>query len=361
MSRRMSRISTARGPLGCHLIATIILGFVIGFIVLSRPASLEAQDATQGTKPGPSTPDQQPATVTPLAPQVDELEISPQDVLDIYVYDVPELSRSYDVSPLGMVTLPLLDQPVHAAGLTPDQFARALEEAFRQSGRLRRPEISVAIKQTRNSTVAVDGAIKLPQVLQVTRQTKLVDILSQCGGLGEDAGSEVTITRGPLALRDLRAAGEQASPTLTLDLKKVLDGNDPASLTAVWPGDRVSVGRAGVFYVLGDVTRPGGYTLKENQSDFTVLQALAIAGDVNSTAKKNKALIIRKDPKAANGRQEIALNLKEILAGRSPDPKMQPNDILFVPTSGGKRALHTLTGVPAAITTEAAAAAILVH
>ncbi len=74
--------------------------------------------------------------------------INPNDVLDVYVYDVPELSHTYTVSPSGVVTVPLLPTPVQAAGLTPDQFARALEEAFRQSGRLRRPEIAVSVKQT---------------------------------------------------------------------------------------------------------------------------------------------------------------------------------------------------------------------
>ncbi len=358
MNTEISRISEAtRGKPGRHLLTNTLLGLAIGLIAISGCPILRAQDTAQGSKPSPAASEKQPAAATPVAPQDDQIEISPKDVLDIYVYDVPELSRSYDVSPSGMVTMPLLEQPVHAVGLTPDQFARALEEAFRQSGRLRRPEIAVSIKQTRNSSVAVDGGIKTPQVLQVVGRTKLVDILSQCGGLADDAGSEVTVTHGPLALRDLPSEGGQATQTLTLELKKVLDGNDPASSTLVWPGDRVSVTRAGVFYILGDVRSPGGYTLGAPHSDLTVLRALALAGDANRTAKKNKAMIIRKDPKAPNGREEIALNLKDIMSGRKPDPKLQANDILYVPSSGGKRALQTLTNVPATLATSA----VIVH
>src|ERR1019366_118234 len=72
--------------------------------------------------------------------------INPNDMLDIYVYDVPELSRTYMVSPSGVVSMPLLPKPIQASGLTPDQFARSLEDAYRQSGRLQRPEIAISVK-----------------------------------------------------------------------------------------------------------------------------------------------------------------------------------------------------------------------
>jgi polysaccharide export outer membrane protein len=287
--------------------------------------------------------------------------INPGDVLDVYVYDVPELTHTYTVSPAGTIIVPLLPNPLQVAGLTPDQVARAMEEAFRQSGRLRRPEIAVSVTQSRNSSISVDGAVKAPQVLPMTWQQKLVDVLARCGGLADDAGATVTITRGALALRDLQMEGGLTAPTVTIDLKKVMDGNDPASTITVWPGDRVSVERAGVFYILGEVRSPGGYTLKNSHDELTVLRALAISGDVTSVANKSKAMIIRKDPKAANGREEIALNLKDILAGRSPDVKLQANDILFIPGSGGKKALHTLTAVPGEVVGAAATTALVVH
>ena len=74
-----------------------------------------------------------------------------------FVYDVPELSHTYNVSSSGVVSVPLLPTPLQAAGLTPDQFARSMEEAFRQSGRLRRPEIAVSLRQSRTLSVTVDG------------------------------------------------------------------------------------------------------------------------------------------------------------------------------------------------------------
>ena len=95
--------------------------------------------------------------------------------------------------------------------------------------------------------------------------------------------------------------------------------------------------------MLGEVNHPGGFNLKSAQEQVTVLQALAIAGDVTSISKKNKAVLIRKSSAAANGREEVALNVTDILAGRSPDHTLQANDILYVPASNGRRALRAIT------------------
>ena len=144
----------------------ILLVFALGFIVISQQAILEAQEAGQRSNQGPAAPAlPTPPAAPSVAPAYDEYLINPGDVLDVYVYDVPELSHTYTVSPSGFVTVPLLPTPVRAAGLTPDQFARAMEEAFRQSGRLKRPEIAVSVKQSLASSVAVEGAVKNPLIL----------------------------------------------------------------------------------------------------------------------------------------------------------------------------------------------------
>ena len=271
----------------------------------------------------------------------DEYVISPEDVLSVYVYDVPELSRDYTVSTRGTITVPLLSKPVQAAGLSLNQFCRNLEESFRQPGVLTHPQVSVDVKQSRRSVVTVEGAVKTPQAVAVIGRTRLLSILDQCGGLADDAGTAIKITQGE---RGAATGGNTAaSSVVLLDAKKVMDTDDPASRFEVWPGDRVTVDHAGVFYVLGEVNRPGGYNLKTAQEQVSVLQALAIAGDVTSVAKRDKTKIIRKDPKAPDGRVEVAINLKEIIAGRSPDQVLQTNDILFVPASGPKRVARTFT------------------
>jgi len=329
--------------------------------MLGQQMVLKAQGPGQTTSPSPAAAST-PAAVSPSQlPLTESYVVAADDQLDVYIFGVPELSRTYVVSPVGTLAIPLLPTPLQAAGLTPDQLARAIEEAFRQSGRLKRPEVEVSVRQPASGPVTVDGGVRNPQVLPIFLGTKLVDVLAHCGGLADTAGTEITISRGPLALRTLAAEGEVASPILALDVKKVMDGNDPASMTMVWPGDRVSVSlaTAGFFYVLGEVRSPGGYALRGGENDFTALRALAMAGDVNWTAKKAKAFLIRQDSKAPGGRTEIPLNLPNILKGRSQDPKLVANDILYVPGSGGRKALHSLGTVPGMVTSNAGSAVIL--
>ena len=104
-------------------------------------------------------------------------------------------------------------------------------------------------------------------------------------------------------------------------------------------GDRVTVPRAGIIYVVGAVNKPGGYPIKQPSEGMTVLQALAFAEDAKSTAKRDKAVVIRPDPSAPGGHRKLPLDLKKILAGKAEDPVLEANDILFIPDSSGKKAM----------------------
>jgi len=329
----------------CKQVATR-LGLVIGFtlaIAQAQPQAPVASPRSDSAAAGSAVPAASPAASGVPSSESRKYVISPEDVLDVYIYDVPELSREYVVNSVGKVTVPLLPDPIQAAGFTAEEFARELEQSFHQSGRLNRPQITVVIKQSKRSAVTVQGAVKFPQVVPVIGPTRLVAILSQCGGLADDAGSIATITRSPLAPGNSVTGGGPASSTITVELNKLMDGNDPIAQTEVGPGDRVSVEHAGVFYVLGEVNRPGGYNLKNAREQVTILEALSIAGDITSVAKKSHVRIIRKDVTVASGRHEFAINVNDILAGRSPDQTLQANDILYVPSSGAKRAFHTFT------------------
>jgi polysaccharide export outer membrane protein len=197
--------------------------------------------------------------------------------------------------------------------------------------------------------VAVAGAVKLPQIYPVFGRISLLDIISQAGGITDDAGSTVTVTRGEVSTRILASQGGAAadgtnSPsvptTVTIDLRDLLETGNPNSNISVYPGDRVTVQRAGVVYVLGAVNRAGAYLLTESRHDMTVLKALALAESLRSTAKEKKAVILRPDSSAPGGREEIPVDLHAMLQGRAPDKPLLNNDILFVPDSLALKALH---------------------
>jgi len=359
MSIRISPITGDNKPHVGRPVAVVLLALAIALIVGSAGAVLSAQDPAQGLLPDLPVP----AKTTPAAKALQGAPsgsylINSEDVLDVYVYDVPELSREYTVNAAGTITVPLLPNQVQAAGLSPDELARSLEESFRKAGRLSHPQITVSIKQSRWSVVTVEGAVKSPQAVPVIGRTKLVSVLTQCGGRADDAGSTFTVTRGELALHELGQAGAPASPSTTVDFKKLMDPDDPTSKFEVWPGDRVSVEHAGLFYVLGQVVRPGGYNLKSAEEQVTVLEALALAGDATPIAKVDRTVLIRKNPKAPNGREEIGLNVHSILTGHSPDNILRSDDILYVPSSKGKRTLRGLGMVGQAMASAAGAAVV---
>lgn len=312
----------------------------------------------QSVAPGPGVPTPQttePARLTPNTlpgPSSDSI-ISPDDVLDISIMDVPELSRQYRVSPAGTVLLPLLDAPLTAAGLKVTDFAGEVAKELRDHGLVSKPYVTVSIAASRLQAVAVTGAVKMPQIYPVFGRTTLLDILSQAQGLNDDASNVAVISRGELGVE----ASKSKERTETVDLTKLLQSGDPAYNLDIYPGDRVTVPRAGIVYVVGAVNKPGGYSIKQSSQGMTVLQALAFAQDTKSTAKRDKTVVIHPDPEAPGGHRQVSLDLKKILAGKADDPVLLANDILFIPDSGGKKALGK--GLETAL--NAAAMAIVYH
>ena len=281
-----------------------------------------------------------------LTAQQDYL-INPDDVLDVYVVDVPELSRTYRVSPTGQITLPLLPQPLDAAGLTLAQFASTATNELKNHGLVSDPRVTVSVKESRTHSVAITGAVKKPQIYFVFGRTTLLDVISQAEGLSEDASSVANISRGEIAKHMLERKQEDAADVLTVDLDRLLHTGDPSLNVDIYPGDRITVAPAGMVYVVGAVNKPGGFALTANRKQLTVLQAVALAEDMKSTAVGNRAMIVRRGPQYPNGRVEIPVRLKEVLAGKVPDVPLREQDILFVPDSPGKKA--ALRGVEAAI------------
>lgn len=267
------------------------------------------------------------------------------DLLYVYVLDVAQLSRDYRVSPGGTIAIPLLSSPVTAEGLTLNQLAVAISQKLISAGLVSHPHVTVMVKSSRAHAVAISGAVKSPQVYRIFGPTTLLDVLSQAGGLAPDAGSNAIITRGRAAdgvsssERDLAAPHPEAG-VIKVNLRKLLATGDPSLDVTVYPGDKVTVQRAGVVYVVGAVRRPGGFTLSSGREKMTVLQAVALGEGLKSTALKKKALIIRRGRQFPAGREEVPVNLKKTLAGQAPDPFLEANDILFVPDSASKRALQ---------------------
>jgi polysaccharide export outer membrane protein len=308
----------------------------------------------QTIKPGEVPVDGEPtkSTVAPNTTQAEDYIIGPDDMLNVYILDVPELSREYRVSTTGTVTLPVLAKPLVAAGLTLSQFSDQLSRELQAQGLVSDPHITLSINQSRLHSVAITGAVKHPQVYPVFSQTTLLDVLSQAEGLADDAGNIAIVRRGDIGIRALHLSNTshnadqtQDAGTLTIDLKRLLQSGDPSLNPIIYPGDRITVPRAGVVYVVGSVHKPGGFTVPASTHGMTVLQALALAENPTGTAKTGETVILRSDPQAPDGRKRIPVDLKAIMRGKNLDPVLQAEDILFVPDSAGKEALKSTESV----------------
>jgi polysaccharide export outer membrane protein len=296
-----------------------------------------APAATRMETPAPqSTVDSAPMTdATPTkaapAPNADrEVRLGPGDLLEIRVYGVPDLSQDMRVSASGELDMPLIGT-VNIGGMTPRQAENELETRLKGGGFLKDPHVTIFPKELATQGITVLGEVQKPGIYPMLGARRLFDMISAAGGTTARAGKEVTITR-------------RNDPDHTIHLQM---SNDPAksldSNVDIYPGDTVVVGRCGVIYVVGDVMRPAGFALDTNEK-VTVLQALALAGGANPTARLNSARIIRK---TGAGQKEIPMELSKIMAAQADDPVMQSDDILFVPRSGAKSAFRR--GAEAAI------------
>jgi polysaccharide biosynthesis/export protein len=243
------------------------------------------------------------------------LRIAPGDELEITIFAASDLSAHGRVDNDGNIVLPLLGS-VHVAGMTSAQAGRAIAAELQQKNVLNHPQVTVFVKEYTAGQISVVGEVNKPGVYSSLGAHRLLDILQTAGGLTDKAGNSITIShRG------------------TADVTTIEFPRDPTAMAhnnvELQPGDTVIVPRAGIVYVLGEVYRPGGYA-SSSSGGFTVLQVMAAAGGPTHLASEGKTTMMRR---SANGLQEIPVPLGKMLRGKQADIAVQPDDILYVPSS----------------------------
>jgi len=264
--------------------------------------------------------------------------LGPDDELVISGPELTEFSnKPVRIDSDGDVQAPLLGR-IHVAGLTVQQAEQELNKALGKY--IREPQVLVSIAEVRSQPVSVLGAVNTPGVHQVQGHKTLMEMLAMAGGLRQDAGYSVRITRQldwgciPLPGAALDSSGQFS--VAELNLKKIMEAKDPAENIQILPRDVISVPKAEMVYVIGDVRRSGGFVLGEHQS-ISVLQALSLAEGLNGTADTRHAKILRLK-READQREELPVDVKSLLSGKKQDVSLQADDILFIPGSTGKKA-----------------------
>ena len=323
------------------------------------------------------------------------------DLLEIYVFDVEELSRQVRVSQTGTIGIPLVPVRLHVAGLTEMQVEQKIAEVLEANGLVTHADVSVSVKEHKSKPITIVGAVVHPMVYEADRPVTLLEVLAEAGGISSDAGDTIIISRpsqdtasdpseppeigpeqpllakaspadasqpretlslssvpspstnsnntqkgaAPTASASAGAATTNSSAaepppltnTITINLSEVMETGDTRNNIPLQAGDVVTVPHAGVVYVLGAVGRAGGYVLSNDRTQLTTLKILSLAGGLTRTAKSDKAVIVRKDN--LGQQHEVPIDLKKVLNRKAEDLQLQPSDILYVPESGSKQAL----------------------
>jgi polysaccharide export outer membrane protein len=244
------------------------------------------------------------------------LKLGNGDLIEVGVYNVPELTTKARVGTSGDVYLPLIDY-VHVGDLTVEEAQAVIEKRLNDGGFVRNAHVTIFVDESVSQGVTVLGEVVRPGIYPALGDRRLYSLLSAAGGFTGSAGRKVSIIR-------LHSDGAAITVNLPRNLADDLQDN-----LEIMPGDTVSVPRAPIIYVVGDVGRPTG--LLVDNGSLTVLQAIALAGGTNHTAQMSGTRIIHRGPE---GMTETKVPLKKMLEAKAPDVNLQADDILFVPLSG---------------------------
>lgn len=267
--------------------------------------------------------------------------LAPGDQLNVRMYDFPELNGpiGVHVAADGTVHLPYAGT-IQALGMSPDGLQRAISDALREKGIVKDPNVVVDVVSAVNLTVNVIGQVQSPKSIPLYAPAPVSFVIAQVGGLTGLAEHRLTILH----------RGEQLPMSVDYDP----DALSPATLnTMINPGDVITVSNRGVYFVGGEVNRPGvfpiGGVISVGQAspvsgegvikNMTLLEALSQAGGITAIAARSKMHILR----TVDGKRvDILVDQVKLSKGEVADPILLPNDIVYIPPSYWRQQTNNL-------------------
>jgi len=273
----------------------------------------------------PLTPTTDMAILYPPAP---DLNIGQGDLIAIHIFGAQDyLPSDVRVSVDGTIQLPFVGL-VQMDGITVHAAENLIARRLIAAGIYKEPQVSIQIIEAPNHVVNVMGEVRTPSLVPVLGHRTLLEVLSVCGGLTPAASHYITIQRpgvaGPIVVN------------LSTDPAK-----SPRSDVPIFAGDTVIASRIGSVYVIGAFKVQGIFPLSPS-SPTTLMQVMALAGGPNFEGNKNDTRIIRT---IGNQRKEVKVDIKRIMYGKDPDPKLEADDIVFLPSGIIKSAIKS-GGIP---------------
>ncbi len=267
-----------------------------------------AQNSAKGSSAIASAPATAGASLMP-----GNYKIGEGDVLNVNVFDTPEFSGIYAVSDKEEINFPLLGI-LRVGGMRANELAILLQGRLVKANILRYPQVNVIVSSFASQGISVLGEVAHPGIYATYGSQRLLDIISLASGLTPLAGSTALI----------RHKGEESAETVAI---RSANGEITDNEVQLEPGDTIVVQRAPVIYVMGEVSKPGGFVM--DRGKISVLKGMALAGGPLRTSAHN-LLIVRASDSAM---KPTMVNLDRLMRGKSPDPILESGDILYVPSS----------------------------
>jgi len=259
--------------------------------------------------------------------------LGPSDTITIQAVDIEEISnKPIWIDTGGFINLPLVGR-LKAAGLTVQELEAQLNTQLKPF--VKSPQVVVAISEFRSQPVSILGLVATPGVFQVQGRKTVLEALSLAGGLRPEAGAVAMITRrldyGEIPLPGATTDASGQFSVADLQMKALIEGKSPEQNILIRPHDVISIPKADILYVIGEVKKSGGFVLSDRKRT-TVIEALALAEGLLPEANRKKAELLRFEP-GKDERSKIELKLDKILSGKEKDIALQPEDILIISPS----------------------------
>lgn len=300
----------------------VLLVFVAAMIwpAASAYAQFQGPAPTRADSPNPDNKglvERAPTEVLPGGPIV----LHPGDGINVSVYGVSDYKLTARIAGDGNVDLPLIGS-THVAGLTVEQAQKLVAQKLIDGQFILYPDVLISVVDSTVDIIGVMGEVNSPKAIQAFAPMSLFDALSAAGGLKADASHSISILR--------KGVNEPLLVVLNSNPANAVDQNIP-----LYPGDRVIVPRTGVVYVVGAVLHSGAYPITPD-TPLTLTQVVALAGNTGFQAAPTETRIIRT---TGAKRREIRVNLSRVNDGKDPDPILQNDDIVMIPTNMIKAAI----------------------
>lgn len=242
-------------------------------------------------------------------PKQTDTYLGPGDVIRISVFQNPDLTLETRVSDAGAISYPLIGT-VAVGGKTAADAEKTIAKLLKDGGFVVQPQVSVLLIQVRGNQVSVLGQVNRPGRYPLeTANTRLSDMLAQAGGV---AGSGADI---------IHFTGVRNGKTVRreIDVAQMFLGGSLEDDMPLAGGDILYVHRAPVFYIYGEVQRPGAFRVERG---MTVMQALATGGGLTA---KGTLRGLRLHRRGADGKVQV---LEPVL-----DDQLRADDVVYVKES----------------------------